>query len=94
MSPGQDQPGPVFWSSVACVIYAASMVLRYVLTMTYRPEMRWFGGTLPIPFHFVLAGFLYPGKFQLQRAAFKIERRMTVSPIKDAEKKRLAQNRR
>jgi hypothetical protein len=64
------------------VIYAARMVLRYVLTLTYRPEMRWFGGTLPIPFHFVLAGFLYPGKFQLQRAAFKIERRMTVSQLR------------
>jgi hypothetical protein len=49
---------------VASVIYAAVMVLRYALTMTYRPEMRWFGGAIPIFFHFVLAGFLCVwGKF-------------------------------
>ena len=34
---------------VACsVFYAVSMLLRYALTTTYRPEMRWFGGTIPI----------------------------------------------
>ncbi|HEX6173501.1 MAG TPA: hypothetical protein VF089_05760 [Candidatus Binatia bacterium] len=50
---------------VACsIIYAISMVLRYALTMAYRPEMRWFGGTIPIFFHFVLAAFVYTwGKF-------------------------------
>src|SRR5918999_1564162 len=50
---------------VACsIIYAISMALRYVLTMTHRPEMRWFGGTIPIFFHFVLAGFVYTwGRF-------------------------------
>jgi hypothetical protein len=50
---------------VACsIIYAISMVLRYALTMGYRPEMRWFGGTIPIFFHFVLAAFVYTwGKF-------------------------------
>jgi len=62
------------WSRflIACgVIYAGSMVLRYVLTMTYRPEMRWLGGTIPIIFHFVLAGFFYAwGKFHSQRAIF------------------------
>jgi hypothetical protein len=54
---------------VACsILYAASMVLRYALTMTYRPEMRWFGGTIPIFFHFVLAAFVYTwGKFHSQR---------------------------
>jgi hypothetical protein len=52
-------------------IYAAGMVLRYVLTMTLRPEMRWLGGTLPIFFHFVLAGFLYTwGKFLVCDAIF------------------------
>lgn len=40
-------------------VYAASMVARYVVTMALRPEMRWFGGAIPIFFHFVLAGFLY-----------------------------------
>ena len=50
---------------VACsIIYAISMVLRYVLTMTHRPEMRWFGGTIPNFFHFVLAAFVYTwGRF-------------------------------
>jgi hypothetical protein len=56
---------------VCSAIYAGSMVLRYVLTMTYRPEMRWLGGTIPIIFHFVLAGFLYAwGKFHSQSAIF------------------------
>jgi len=40
-------------------VYAAAMVLRYVLTMILHPEMRWFGDTIPITFHFVLAGFIY-----------------------------------
>lgn len=38
--------------------YAIAMALRYVLTMIYRPGMRWYGGTIPIVFHFVLAGFI------------------------------------
>jgi len=40
-------------------VYAAAMVLRYVLTMTLDPEKRWFGDTIPITFHCVLAGFIY-----------------------------------
>ena len=44
------------WLSYA---YAGSMVLRYVLTMAWYPERRWFGGTIPIWFHLVLAAFLY-----------------------------------
>lgn len=40
-------------------LYAAAMVLRYILTMIFRPEMRWFGHTIPIFFHFVLAGFIF-----------------------------------
>jgi hypothetical protein len=39
-------------------LYAAAMALRYILTMIFRPEMRWFGQTIPIFFHFVLAGFI------------------------------------
>ena len=42
---------------IACV-YACSMVVRYVLTMALLPERRWFGGTIPIWFHLVLAGWL------------------------------------
>lgn len=41
------------------VVYAASMALRYIVTMALHPEMRWFGGTIPIFFHFVLAGFIF-----------------------------------
>lgn len=39
--------------------YAGLMALRYLLTMILHPEMRWFGQTIPIIFHFVLAGFIY-----------------------------------
>jgi hypothetical protein len=53
---------------ILSIIYASSMVLRYALTMIYRSEMRWLGGTIPIFFHFVLAGFLYVyGKFHARR---------------------------
>jgi hypothetical protein len=50
------------WSRrLICIsaIYAGVMALRYALTMAFYPEMRWFGGTIPIVFHFVLAGFVY-----------------------------------
>ncbi len=40
-------------------LYAAVMVTRYVVTMTLYPELRWFTGTTPIWFHFVLASFLF-----------------------------------
>jgi hypothetical protein len=40
-------------------VYAGSMVVRYVVTMIVRPEMRWFGGTIPVFFHFVLAAFIF-----------------------------------
>ena len=40
-------------------IYAAAMVIRYIVRMSRRPEQRWFGGTIPIVFHFVLASYLF-----------------------------------
>jgi hypothetical protein len=40
-------------------LYAASMVVRYVVRMRRRPGERWFGGTIPIVFHIVLASYLY-----------------------------------
>jgi hypothetical protein len=53
---------------VLSAVYAGGMVLRYALTMVYRPEMRWLGGTIPIFFHFVLAIFLYAwGHFHSRR---------------------------
>lgn len=36
----------------------AAMVLRYVLTMAMLPELHWFGHTIPIAFHFVLASYM------------------------------------
>jgi len=43
---------------VFAYIYLAAMVLRYVLRMVLVPEARWFGQTIPIFFHWVLASFL------------------------------------
>ncbi|MFQ5520744.1 MAG: hypothetical protein ACE5K9_11885 [Candidatus Methylomirabilales bacterium] len=40
-------------------LYFASMVLRYVISMGLYPERRWFGGTIPIFFHWVLAAYLF-----------------------------------
>ncbi len=40
-------------------VYAAAMVARYLVTMAWHPERRWFGHTVPIALHFVLAGFLF-----------------------------------
>ena len=48
-------------------IYAISMVVRYVLTMALHPELRWFTGTIPIWFHFVLAAFIFTlGRYALR----------------------------
>jgi hypothetical protein len=41
------------------VLYAVIMAVRYVVRMYRRPGERWFGGAIPIVFHFVLAGFLF-----------------------------------
>ena len=40
-------------------VYFAAMVLRYILTMTFYPERRWFSGTIPIFIHWVLAAYLF-----------------------------------
>jgi hypothetical protein len=49
-------------------LYALTMVTRYAVTMALHPELRWFTGTLPIWFHFVLAAFLYTlGHYQTVR---------------------------
>lgn len=41
-------------------VYAIAMAIRYIITMTRYPERRWLGkGTIPIIFHFVLAGYLF-----------------------------------
>ena len=39
-------------------VYLLAMVLRYIIRMALYPEVRWFGGTIPIFFHWVLASFI------------------------------------
>ena len=41
------------------IVYAMSMVIRYAVRMRRRRDQRWFGGTIPIVFHIVLASYLY-----------------------------------
>jgi hypothetical protein len=58
-------------------LYALAMLARYAVTMTLYPERRWFGGTIPIWFHFVLAAFLYLlGHYQAVRAPASEESRL------------------
>lgn len=54
---------------VSAVVYFMGMVVRYALTMTWHPERRWLGtGTIPIVFHWVLAGWLFTlGWYQRRR---------------------------
>jgi hypothetical protein len=49
------------------VIYFLAMVVRYVLRMSWYPEERWFGGTIPIIFHWVLSTYIIVlGYYQLR----------------------------
>jgi hypothetical protein len=41
------------------LIYFGAMLARYIVTMSLHPERRWFGGAIPIVFHWVLAAYLY-----------------------------------
>ncbi len=40
-------------------VYVMAMVIRYTIRMYRQPGQRWFGGTIPIVFHIVLASYLY-----------------------------------
>lgn len=40
-------------------VYLLAMVIRYTIRMHRHPDQRWFGGTIPIVFHIVLASYLY-----------------------------------
>ena len=54
-------------------VYAGSMVIRYILTMTWYPERRWIGeGTIPIVFHLILASYLYLYAHQHLKSGRKI----------------------
>lgn len=47
-------------------LYFAGMVVRYVIWMWRHPDQRWFGGTIPIIFHSVVAAFVYAfGRYHL-----------------------------
>ncbi len=54
-------PAPAFGRFVLAfsVVYSTAMGIRLVVRMRRRPEERWFGGTIPIVFHLVLAAFLF-----------------------------------
>ncbi len=43
---------------VFAYVYAGVMTVRYVIRMARQPSERWFGGTIPIVFHLVLAAYL------------------------------------
>ena len=38
-------------------LYFGAMIARYIIRMVRRPDQRWFGGTIPIVFHCVVAAF-------------------------------------
>lgn len=64
------QPRPMFGRGVLAFgyVYLAAMVLRYVIRMSLYPEARWFGGTIPIVFHWVLAAFIIVfGRYHRER---------------------------
>ncbi len=41
------------------LFYFLAMLARYVITMAVFPERRWFGGSIPIFFHWVLSVYVY-----------------------------------
>jgi len=58
--PPVDRTAAFGWALIALsAIYAGAMAVRYAVRMRRRPEARWFGGTIPIVFHLVLATYLY-----------------------------------
>ena len=58
--PAVDRSEAFGWALVVfSALYAGAMVIRYVVRMARRPDARWFGGTIPIVFHLVLATYVY-----------------------------------
>ena len=45
------------------ILYFSAMIVRYVIRMSRHPDQRWFGGTIPIIFHCVLAAYLFTLSF-------------------------------
>jgi hypothetical protein len=54
------EPRPVFGRPVLLFgyLYLAVMVIRYPIRMYLHPEARWFGQTIPIFFHWILATYV------------------------------------
>ena len=67
--PPVDRSEAFGWTLVVfSALYAGAMAIRYVVRMRRQPEARWFGGTIPIVFHLVLATYLYGlGSFHVGR---------------------------
>lgn len=40
-------------------LYFGGMIVRYMVSIALHPERQWFGGTIPIFFHLVLATFIF-----------------------------------
>lgn len=60
VGPPVDRSEAFGWAVIVfSALYAGAMVIRYLVRMRQRPEARWFGGTIPIVFHLVLATYLY-----------------------------------
>ena len=57
--PADPSPGFGRAAVALATIYAGAMVVRYAVRMARRPEERWFGGTIPIVFHLVLASYVF-----------------------------------
>ena len=53
------QPGAGNYLIIFSALYALAMLIRYGRRMLVHPDQRWFGGTIPIVFHLVLASYLY-----------------------------------
>ena len=58
-APVDPRPGLGEGLLVFSYVYAAAMLVRYTVRMARRPAERWFGGTIPIVFHLVLAAYLF-----------------------------------
>jgi hypothetical protein len=53
-------------------VYLAVMVIRYAIRMSLYPPERWSGGSIPIFFHWVLAGFVLVLGFYHRRYAPRV----------------------
>ena len=58
-APVHPRPGLGEGILVFTYVYAGVMAARYAIRMATTPGERWFGGTIPIVFHWALAAELY-----------------------------------